>query len=142
MKIHHIGIAVPSIVEDGAHYCQALGLPPIGEIVADEIQRVRVAFVRVDGEVHVEFIEPLGPDSPVTGILKQGGGVYHICYAVPDIDAAIRQVQAERGYLLSGPVPAAAFAGRRIAFCYAGHSLVEFVETPDAAPAATDPTEP
>jgi methylmalonyl-CoA/ethylmalonyl-CoA epimerase len=128
MKIHHIGIAVPSIAEDGAAYCRALGLPLYGEIVADETQRVRVAFVRVDGAVHVEFIEPLGPDSPIHGVLKQGGGVYHICYSVPDIEAAIQQVRAARGLVVSGPVPAAAFDGRRIAFCYVGHSLLEFVE--------------
>lgn len=130
MKIHHIGIAVPSIAQEGAAYCRSLGLPLYDEIIADEVQKVRVAFVRVDGNVHIEFIEPLGPDSPVSGVLKQGGGVYHICYAVPDIEAAIRQVQAERGFPLSGPVPAAAFGGRRIAFCYVGHSVVEFVETP------------
>lgn len=130
MKIHHVGIAVPSIAEDGGAYCKALGLPPYGEVTADEVQRVRVAFVRVNGEVQIEFIEPLGPDSPVHGALRQGGGVYHICYEVGDIEAAIEQVCAGGGILVSGPVGAAAFDGRRIAFCYLGHSLLEFVERP------------
>lgn len=131
MKIHHIGIAVPSIAVDGTAYCQALGLPLYGEVTADETQHVRVAFVRVDGEVHVEFIEPLGADSPVHGVLRQGGGVYHICYEVRDIEQAIEQVRSGGGMLVSGPVPAAAFGGRRIAFCYLAHSLLEFVEQPD-----------
>jgi catechol 2,3-dioxygenase-like lactoylglutathione lyase family enzyme len=131
MKIHHIGIAVLSIAEDGAAYCRALNLPPIGPIVADETQKVRVAFARVDGDVHVEFIEPLGPDSPIHGVLRQGGGVYHICYSVPDIAATIEQIKAGGGVMVSGPVAAPAFEGRRIAFCYVGHSLLELVETPE-----------
>jgi catechol 2,3-dioxygenase-like lactoylglutathione lyase family enzyme len=130
VKIHHIGIAVPSIADDGAAYCRALNLPPADAIVTDETQQVRVAFVRVDGEVHVEFIEPLGPNSPIHGILRNGGGVYHICYSVVDIVATIEQIQAAGGMLVSGPVAAPAFNGRRIAFCYAGHSLLELVEAP------------
>lgn len=130
MKIHHVGIAVPNIAQDGGVYCKALGLPPYGDVTTDEVQQVRVAFVRVNGEVQIEFIEPLGPDSPVHGALRQGGGVYHICYEVGDIEAAIEQVRADGGILVSGPVGAAAFDGRRIAFCYLGHSLLEFVEQP------------
>jgi catechol 2,3-dioxygenase-like lactoylglutathione lyase family enzyme len=131
MKIHHIGIAVPSIAVDGDAYCRALNLPPVGAIVTDEVQKVRVAFVRVDGDVHVEFIEPLGHDSPIHGVLRQGGGVYHICYSVLDIAATIEQIKAAGGILVSGPVAAPAFDGRRIAFCYAGQSLLELVETPE-----------
>ncbi len=129
MRIHHVGIAVRSIAEDGADYCRALGLPLYGEITADDAQKVRVAFVTVDGHVQVEFIEPQGADSPVADIIKRGGGVYHICYAVDDILAAIALVRAAQGIPLGPPTPAAAFGGRRVAFCYIGHSLVEFVET-------------
>jgi methylmalonyl-CoA/ethylmalonyl-CoA epimerase len=99
--------------------------------VTDETQKVRVAFVRVNGDVHVEFIEPLGPDSPIHGVLRQGGGVYHICFSVPDIAVTIEQIKTAGGVLVSGPFAAPAFEGRRIAFCYAGHSLLELVETPE-----------
>jgi methylmalonyl-CoA/ethylmalonyl-CoA epimerase len=130
MKVHHVGIAVPSIAIDGKAYCDALGLPPYGEVTADEIQQVRVAFVRVNDVIQVEFIEPLGPDSPVQGVLRRGGGVYHICYEVADIESAIARARESGGMLVSGPVPAAAFNGRRIAFCYVANSLLEFVEQP------------
>jgi methylmalonyl-CoA/ethylmalonyl-CoA epimerase len=130
VKVHHIGIAVQSIASDGAAYCAALGLPHYGEVITDETQQVRVAFVRVNGEVYVEFIEPHGPDSPVLGVLRRGGGVYHIGYEVADIEAAIEHVRASGGMLVSGPVPAAAFDGRRIAFCYMANSLLEFIEQP------------
>ncbi len=130
MKVHHIGIAVQSIAGDGAAYCAALGLPHYGAVFTDETQQVRVAFVRVNGEIHVEFIEPHGSDSPVWGVLRRGGGVYHIGYEVADIELAIERIRASGGLLVSGPVPAAAFDGRRIAFCYMANSLLEFIEQP------------
>jgi methylmalonyl-CoA/ethylmalonyl-CoA epimerase len=128
MTLHHVGIAVPSIRSSAAYYRQALGIVVEGGIVEDEIQKVRVAFAPVGNGTYIEFVEPAGDDSPVRGVLKRGGGLYHVCYLVPDIDAAIESVRGAGGRLVSGPVPARAFNGRAIAWVYTpDRSLVELL---------------
>ncbi|MGL6540776.1 VOC family protein [Aeromonas hydrophila] len=52
-------------------------------------QDVRYAFVQVSGGVTFEILAPLSEKSPIRGHLSRGGGVYHICYAVDDIDIAL-----------------------------------------------------
>jgi methylmalonyl-CoA/ethylmalonyl-CoA epimerase len=128
VKIHHLGIAVNSITSSAALYERMLGIALDGDIVEDTIQKVRVAFAPIGNGVYVEFVEPAGDDSPVRGILNRGGGLYHVCYQVPDIDAAIDRVRSGGGRLVSGPVPARAFNGRLIAWVYTpDRSLVEFL---------------
>jgi len=128
MMLHHVGIAVRSILRSAAQYHQALGVSLEGDIVEDEIQKVRVAFAPVGNGTYIEFVEPVGDDSPVQGVLKRGGGLYHVCYLVSDINAAIEGVRSVGGRLVSGPVPARAFNGRPIAWVYTpDRSLVEFL---------------
>jgi methylmalonyl-CoA/ethylmalonyl-CoA epimerase len=129
MKLHHVGVAVSSIAEHAEQYRRALDIGLAGEIIEDELQKVRVAFAQVGEGVFVEFVEPLGDDSPVSNLLKRGGGLYHVCYLVPDIEAAVERVRRAGGMVVSGPTPARAFGGRRVAFVYTrGRSLVEFLE--------------
>jgi hypothetical protein len=64
----------------------------------------------------IELVAPFGPDSPIHGTLKRGGGAYHVCYQVPDIGAAISFLTDQGSFLLSGPVPAVAFEMREIAW--------------------------
>ncbi len=128
MTLHHVGIAVESIARSAEQYRAALGLALAGDIVEDPIQKVRVAFVPAGNGTFIEFVEPAGPDSPVTRVLHKGGGLYHVCYQVSDLHAAIARVQAAGGRLVSGPAPAKAFGGRSIAWVYTpDRSLVEFL---------------
>jgi methylmalonyl-CoA/ethylmalonyl-CoA epimerase len=84
---------------------------------ADQAQRVRVAFVRVSGDAWLEFIEPVGADSPVTQFLaKTRGGYHHVAFEVADIDAAVRKFEAERAVVVCRPV--IGFQGRRVAFLF------------------------
>ena len=128
MKLHHFGIAVESIAKSAEQYRAALGLGLEGDIIEDPIQKVRVAFAPTGNGSFVEFVEPMGDDSPVKRLLQKGGGLYHVCYVVPDIKAAIERVQKAGGRLISGPVPARAFDGRHIAWVYTpDRSLIEFL---------------
>jgi methylmalonyl-CoA/ethylmalonyl-CoA epimerase len=129
IKFHHVGVAVRSIAAEGTRYCETLGIEPAGAVVADPIQRVSVAFARVGLDAAVEFVEPLGGESPIDRILRQGGGLYHVCYEVEDLDAQLSSVRQRGALLVSGPVPAVAFDGRRIAFVLLrGRHLVELLE--------------
>jgi len=134
LKLHHIGIAVRSIAQQGTAYCEAFGIAAPRAIVDDEAQSVRVAFAELANGVAVEFVEPIGDRSPISRLLGRGGGLYHVCYEVGDLESRVAHVRASGGMLVSGPTPAPAFDGRRIAFVYtAGHDLVEFVEAPAIA---------
>jgi len=133
-KIDHIGVAVASIDAALAAY-QALGL---AETHREEVasQRVRTAFLPV-GESSIELLEPTSEDSPVAKFLaKRGGGVHHICFAVADIDAALRDL-SERGFRLihTRAVPGA--GGKRVAFLHpdsANGVLIELSEAEGRRP--------
>jgi methylmalonyl-CoA/ethylmalonyl-CoA epimerase len=123
-RFHHCGLAVSSIEKalPGIMHVSGCSEPPV--IYEDPIQRVRVAFV---GEL--ELVEPCGEDSPVAEVVRKGGGLYHVCYEVDNLESAIERARAERCLLISEPQPAVAFAGRRIAFLMTPkYLLVEYVE--------------
>jgi len=129
MRLHHIGLVVDSIMRKADLYHQSLGFALTTEIVTDPIQKVKIAFAEIGDGIFIEFIEPLGPDSPVAQFLKRGGGLYHLCYVVQDIEEAVERVRQTGGLIVSPPVPARAFNDRRIAFVYTSDgSLVEFLE--------------
>ena len=129
MKLHHVGVAVRSIAEHAEQYRQAFGITLTSQIIEDDLQKVRVAFAQVGDGVFIEFVEPLGDNSPIANLLKRGGGLYHVCYLVPDIEAAIERVRRAGGVIVSGPTPARAFDNRQIAFVYTPErSLVEFLQ--------------
>ncbi|MGH7963890.1 MAG: VOC family protein, partial [Candidatus Binatia bacterium] len=67
--------------------------------------------------------------SPVSTALAKGIGAYHSCYEVEDLDAALAHVRAKGCLIISQPVPAVAFDGRRIAWFYTPvRQLIEIVE--------------
>ena len=61
---------------------------------------------------------PATPDSPIAKFLaKRGPGIHHICYRVPDLDAALDACRAA-GYRLVDETPRSGAGGRRIAFVH------------------------
>jgi methylmalonyl-CoA/ethylmalonyl-CoA epimerase len=133
-SFHHLGIAVRGLPEAIPFYEQTLGYRLVSGPFDDPIQRVRVCFMERDspGEV-IELIAPLAEDSPLRDILRRGGGAYHTCYAVADLEGAIAGLQQRECRLLSGPVPATAFEQRRIAWLFTPTwHLLELVEKPKA----------
>jgi methylmalonyl-CoA/ethylmalonyl-CoA epimerase len=96
----------------------------------DPVQRVSVCFLTRGGDDTVlELVAPLGSDSPITRTLEKGGGTYHVCYEVADINAAVEHMKAEGCLVLSDPVPAVAFEMRQIAWLMTpARLLVELVQ--------------
>lgn len=130
VKFHHVGIATRDLRKTAADYEQALGISLTTDLIEDNVQGVRVAFAALkDGGGALEFIEPLAPGSPVDNLLRNGGGAYHVCFQVDSIDGALLKARDAGALVVSGPVPAAAFGGRRIAFiAFRGGSLIELLE--------------
>ena len=113
-RIAHVGIAVTDLDAAAAFYRDVLGIEPHPAETADGARILALPF----GEADVELLAPLEPDSPVGRFLaKRGPGIHHICYRVPDLDAAIEACRAA-GYRLVDERPRTGAGGRRIAFLH------------------------
>jgi len=131
-KAHHLGVAVPAVEPAIPVYEKLFGRKLISGPFDDLIQKVRVCFLSngQPGDVVIELIAPLSDDSPVNQHLKKGLGAYHICYEVKGMDAVITDLRSKGCLLVSGPVPAVAFGGKRIAWLLMPtRQLIELVET-------------
>jgi len=114
VSVAHIGIAVSSITDALPFYRDILGLSPGPAETADGATIVSLRF----GGVDVELLEPSDPASPVAKFLaKRGPGIHHVCYRVPDLDAALRRCR-EAGYQRVDDTPRHGAGGRRIAFLH------------------------
>lgn len=127
-RLDHIGIAVSSIDETLPIY-RTLGLSEAArETVAS--QGVVTAFLPL-GDTRLELLEPIGADSPIAKFLaKRGPGIHHVCFAVDDLEGALREV-ASRGFRLVNETPVPGAGGKRVAFLHpsAGHGvLIELSE--------------
>ena len=127
---HHVGIAVRELSKAIPIYSKLFAYEVTSGPFDDPIQNVSVCFLsRGVGDTVLELVAPLGPNSPIDRTLKKGGGPYHICYQVADIDAAIAFLREQGSFLLSGPVPAVAFEMRNIAWLMTeADLLVELVQ--------------
>jgi methylmalonyl-CoA/ethylmalonyl-CoA epimerase len=113
-RIAHIGIAVPDLETAVAFYRDVLGIEPHPPETADGATILSLPF----GESEVELLAPLDPESPIGRFLaKRGPGIHHICYRVPDLDAALEACRAA-GYRLIDEVPRTGAGGQRIAFLH------------------------
>jgi methylmalonyl-CoA epimerase len=129
--LHHIGIAVRSIQEALPRWTDGLGLR-LQSIEDVPTEKVRVAIL-LAGNTRIELLEPLTPDSPLTGFLqKRGPGIHHLAFAVPDCQRKLDAMAADGAPMLSTrPNPGAHDC--RIAFVHPrwlGGVLAEIVEDP------------
>ncbi|MBK7924566.1 MAG: methylmalonyl-CoA epimerase [Gemmatimonadetes bacterium] len=113
-RIAHLGVAVESIEAALAFYRDVLGLTPGPPEEADGARIVSLPF----GDSAVELLEPRAPDSPIAKFLaRRGPGIHHVCYRVPDLEAALAACRAA-GYRLVDEVPRTGAGGHRIAFVH------------------------
>jgi methylmalonyl-CoA epimerase len=131
LRFRHIGVAVPTIEQALKVYEAIFGYRVCSGPFDDPIQKVSVCFLATGkpGDIAIELVAPAGKDAPVNRILAKGIGAYHLCYEVDDIGEALMHVRALGCLVVSEPVQAVAFAGRRIAWFYTPtRQLVELVE--------------
>jgi methylmalonyl-CoA/ethylmalonyl-CoA epimerase len=126
---HHIGLACRNIDSEMPGLRQ-LGYTAEGDAVEDPLQQVRVQFF-TGGGPRIELVVPTTADSPVSGLIKRGTRLYHLAYVVPDLDAAVAELERERFRCVSLPAPAVAFGMRRIVFLLSDTGmLIELIEGP------------
>ncbi len=131
MKLHHVGIVVGDIESGIQRYKAMFGFVPITEVVTDIVQKVSVVLLSGPeaDSVPLELIAPLTDDSPVSNILKGNMRLYHLCFLVDDIEEALKNFRSNGAIIISNPVPADLFEGKRIAFVYSPDKyVVELLE--------------
>ncbi|MGA2677720.1 MAG: VOC family protein [Sedimentisphaerales bacterium] len=130
MNLHHIAYVCKNVEQKAEEFCQLLGYKIESSPVIDENQNVRILFlVHRDGS-RLELLEPYGPKSPVRKFLEKGGGLYHLCFEVDDLEATLRQITSNnQAYIVKQSTAAPAIEARRVAFVVtARNDLIEFVE--------------
>ena len=131
-RVLHVGVAVSSLEPATDSLGKMFGYEVVSGPFDDPIQKVRVNFLRIssDDSSEIELIAPLSPDAPIQSILKKnGGGAYHVCLETNNMEAALQHARVTGCMIVSPPVPAVAFQGRRIAWIYTPlRQLYELVE--------------
>jgi methylmalonyl-CoA/ethylmalonyl-CoA epimerase len=116
LAFHHVGCAVRDMAKALEFYTGVLGLRRITEAIPVPSQKVKVCFLELGRGVHLELVEGIMAGSPVEQLLeKTGGGPYHLCFQVADLDAAIGALR-ERGCLRLTRFELPAHGMRRFAF--------------------------
>ncbi|RMG60207.1 MAG: methylmalonyl-CoA epimerase [Deltaproteobacteria bacterium] len=125
-KIQHIGIAVADLEKAVSFYRDVLGLQFAGyEEVPD--QKVKTAIFRV-GETKIELLASTSPDGPIGRFIeKRGEGIHHICFAVGDIEEAIRRTK-EKGGRMIDEEPRQGVEGTKVAFVHPRSAFGVLVE--------------
>lgn len=131
INLDHVAVAVADLDAAIAGYADRYRVEPLYREVV-EAQGVEEAMIPVGGSF-VQLLQPLGPDTPVGKFLERNGeGMHHIAFTVPDIDAALDHLGQREAKLIDHH-PRLGGRGARIAFVHpkdlAG-TLVELVELP------------
>jgi methylmalonyl-CoA/ethylmalonyl-CoA epimerase len=127
-NLHHVAVVVADLDEALARY-RTLGFSGSERFVLAE-QAVEVATLQ-SGTGWIELIRPTDPNGPIARYLaKRGEGVHHVAYAVPDLPAALKDLEAA-GVRLIDAEPRTGAHGWRIAFVHpesCGGVLTELVQ--------------
>lgn len=137
MRFHHVGVACRDLDAEEARLAP-LGYAREGEDFADPIQGVRGRFLGGQ-QPRLELLAEDGTRGVLAPWLQSNVKLYHLAYEVADLDATLAAAtgKAARGRTVVRPVPAVAFAMRRIAFVlFPNMLLVEFIERPEPSPDA------
>ncbi len=129
VTIHHLGIAVESLVVAIPVFQKLIVKRPTAEETVDE-QKVRVASFDL-GESRVELLEATDADSPIARfIAKRGQGIHHLALTVPDLAGALRKLESQ-GVRLIDREPRVGADNERIAFLHPASTsgvLIELIE--------------
>jgi methylmalonyl-CoA/ethylmalonyl-CoA epimerase len=130
LALHHVGYAVKSVASISGLYVERFGYEVRTPIIHDPLQTAFVQFLSLPGDqVFLEIVSPNGPESRLTNAVRNGGGLNHLCYIADNLERATASLTRTGMMVISPPLPAVAFAGRRICWLLGEDPLpVELVE--------------
>ena len=121
-KIDHIGVAVKDLDKAIEIYNNVFGFELL-EIEEVPSQKVKVAKFNVGG-VHIEFLQPLAKDSPISRFLEnKGEGIHHIAYYTDDIKGLLDDIKG-KGVKMINEEPIKGSSGTIIAFVHPKSSII------------------
>jgi methylmalonyl-CoA/ethylmalonyl-CoA epimerase len=95
LSLHHVGVTVGNVSEAAARYCR-LGYEPRTGIIHDHEQTVYAQFLKLPGDrAYLELVAPDREDSKLSGVLRKGGGLNHVCFATEDLEKACQRLCSE-----------------------------------------------
>ncbi len=114
--LDHVGVAVDSLATAIAELAPVLGATASpAEVV--EGQGVRVRFLG-EGPGRLELLEATSADSPIARHLeRRGPGLHHLAFRVPDLEDALRRLDAA-GVRLIDREPRPGAGGHLVAFLH------------------------
>ena len=129
-KIHHVAVIVRDLDAALALYRDKLGLT-VESVMDMAYDHVTIGFLPV-GEVKIELVQPTDTTTGSARFLEsKGEGFHHVCFEVPDIQAALDKL-ASSGLTLIDMAPRKGGEGP-VAFVHpkSCHGvLVELIEAP------------
>ncbi len=91
-KLDHIGIAVKDLDRAMKLYREAFGIEP-DLVYESSYTKAKIAFFPI-GDVRIELIQPVNPESVVGRFLeKNGEGIHHVSYRVKDVDKSLAELE-------------------------------------------------
>ena len=129
-KIHHVAVIVRDMDASLGLYRDKLGLE-VETVLDMEYDHVVIGFLPV-GETKIELVQPTDNTTGSARFLEsKGEGFHHVCFEVPDIQAALDSLAA-KGLTLIDAAPRKGGEGP-VAFVHpksCNGVLVEFIEAP------------
>ncbi|MFD1094554.1 methylmalonyl-CoA epimerase [Salegentibacter chungangensis] len=115
-KIEHIGIAVKNLEEANKTYKAVMGSEHY-KTETVESEGVATSFFRI-GESKIELLAATSEDSPIAKFIeKRGEGIHHMAFAVDNIEAEIKRLEAE-GFRLINDKPKQGADNKLVAFMH------------------------
>ena len=115
-KIEHIGIAVTDLKVSIPLFEQLLNIPCY-KTERVEREGVETAFFQT-GESKIELLQTTRDDGPIGKFIsKKGEGIHHIAFAVENIEAEMKRLQA-LGFELLSDVPKPGADGKMVCFLH------------------------
>jgi len=117
-RLNHVAIAVPDLEAARRLYRDTLGAAVSAPVDLPE-HGVSTVFVELDN-TKIELLHPLGTDSPIAAFLERNpsGGIHHICYEVPDIEAAAGHLRDHGARVLGDGKPRIGAHGKPVLFLH------------------------
>jgi methylmalonyl-CoA/ethylmalonyl-CoA epimerase len=117
-RLNHVAIAVRDVGKAADTYRRMLGAE-VSAPMPQPQHGVTTVFVSLPN-TKIELLEPLGTDSPIARFLDRNpdGGMHHVCYEVPDIEAARDRLAREGARVLGDGNPKPGAHGKPVLFLH------------------------
>ena len=129
-KVHHVAVIVRDLDAALELYRDMLGLT-VETVMPIPYDRVTIGFLPV-GEVKIELVAPNDDTTGAARFLEsKGEGFHHVCFEVPDIQAALDKLAADGLQLIDGTARKGAEGPVAFVHPKSCHGvLVELIEAP------------